>query len=147
MRKLLCALLSITMVMSAEAWCDTTSTTSTDSKMQKPMKVKRCLFPKSRKRAPNWICEVHNDTAVGSAAKSKAGIAFMEQMAVADARTHLAQKLHGSVQEKSADHNGTVITTTTNGTLLDTTLMESAYGPNGRLYVLIGIAATTPPAQ
>ncbi len=148
MRKIFCVLLSVTMVLSGDALGGTPTATA------KVAKAKKCLFPKSRKRAPTWVCDAKVDglavTAVGSAAKSGAGISFMEQMAAADARTHLAQNLSGSVQKNiagstnaankgTADRDSALITRITNESLQGTKVMKKAYSPNGTLYVLVGL--------
>jgi hypothetical protein len=86
-------------------------------------------------------------TAVGSATKSKAGTSFMEQMAVADARAHLAQKLNESAHPKiessqdvvnTPENDSAVITKIANESLEDTKILKRSYGPNGTLYILIG---------
>lgn len=115
-------------------------------------KEKKCLFPKSRKRAPAWVCGAQADdmtiTAVGSSAKSKAGISFMEQMAVADARQKLAQKLQSSVRKQVAQSsvtstnnparaNDAAIVKITNEQLQGSKILKKIYAPNGTLYVLI----------
>jgi hypothetical protein len=149
MRKLFCMLLCAAIVLSVDAWGDTQTKAVAVAKVGK---VKKCLFPKSRKRAPNWVCNAHVDglatTAVGSSAKSDAGIAFMQQMAAADARAHLAQNLHGPVQNKIKSSNAsmapderdsTLITRIINESLRDTKIVKSIYGPDGTLYVLVGL--------
>jgi hypothetical protein len=148
MRNLWCVLLSATIVLSGSAWSAEVPSTAN----AKVKKAKKCVFPKSKKRAPAWVCNPHADgievAAVGSAAKSKAGKSFMEQMAVADARAHLAQNLHESAQPKAegsqdaantSDSDSTVITKIANESLEDTKIIKRSYGPNGTLYVLIGI--------
>ena len=138
MRKFLCVLFSATLVLSGYALADTPSTADTKVK-----KTKKCLFPKSKKRAPDWVCNAHADglavAAVGSAVKSGAGLSFMEQMATADARTHLAQNLRGSVQKKVAGSDGAPTTRIIDESLQDTKVIKSAYGPDGTLYVLVGL--------
>jgi len=146
MRKLFCMLLTAALMLSLNAWGDTTVTTS-DNHVKKVKKIKKCFFPKSKKPAPKWLCGVHTDTAVGSAGKTEAGIAFMEQMAVADARVHLIRNLHKPVQQRTESGNNTSTTETSDEALLGTMLMESAYGPNGTLYVLIGIDDSSPQAH
>ena len=93
--------------------------------------VKKCLFPKSRKRAPEWVCKAQDDsenvTAVGSFHKSGAGIEFMEQMASADARVNLAKKLRGTGSQTLTDEQ-----------LQGSRVLKKIYGPKGTLYVLIG---------
>ena len=144
MRKIWCIVFSVTMALTGYVWGDELSATTQDQ----PKKQKKCLFPKSKKRAPFWVCNPHAEgltqVAVGSAAKSKAGDAFMEQMAVANARKHLAQDLHDAKQPKvddsSATESGTV---TANESLENTKIITRVYGPNGALYVLVGVDETT----
>lgn len=138
-----CVLLSVALVLSTDALGGTPTATA------KAVKGKKCLFPKSKKRAPTWVCDAKVEgltvTAVGSAAKSKAGISFMEQMAAADARTHLAQNLSGPVQKNiagsanAANSDSASITRIANESLQGTKVMKKAYGPNGTLYVLVGL--------
>ena len=155
MHKIFCGLLFAVMVLSVDAWGDTQVTAT---KAAKVSKAKKCLFPKSRKRAPNWVCSAHVNglavTAVGSAAKSKAGISFVEQMAAADARAHLVQNLRESVQKKirggddaadkvPADSDNTLMTRITNDSLRDTKIVKSTYGPDGTRYVMVGLDETS----
>ena len=143
MRKLLCILFSVTMALTGYSWGDELPTTTDD----KPKIQKKCLFPHSKKRAPVWVCNPHADgllqVAVGSAAKSKAGDAFMEQMAVADARKHLAQDVHEAKQPKVDDSSAPVNSTAVaNESLENTKIIKRAYAPNGALYVLVGVDET-----
>lgn len=121
MRTLITALLALSMLLSGAAFAETASKKATITK------TKKCTFPKSRKRAPTWVCtgqdEKQEITAVGSFAKSKAGISHMEQMATAKAREKLAGKLSQEILE------GTII-------------LKSVYAPNGTLYVLVGVDET-----
>ena len=121
MRTIITALLTLSVLLSGAAYAEAASKKSTVTK------TKKCTFPKSRKRAPTWVCtgkdEKQEITAVGSFAKSKAGIAHMEQMASAEARKKLAGKLNQEILE------GTII-------------LKSVYAPNGTLYVLIGVDET-----
>ena len=144
MRKFIILLLSALMLLSGYAWATTPASTS-DSKAKKE---KKCLFPKSKKRAPSWVCNEQADTlavaAVGSFAKSGAGIEFMEQMAAADARVHLARKLNATVQKKineidaAANHDQTLISNITEESLQSTKVLKKVNDPKGKLYVLIG---------
>ena len=146
MHKFIFVLLSVSMLLGGYAWGDSTGISTQIVKVSKP---KKCLFPKSKKRAPDWVCNINEDnlavTAVGSCAKSKAGIAFMEQMAATDARVHLADKLRLSVQQKIAVSEGAVvydndlISKISDEQLQGTKVLKSVYGPRGKLYVLMGI--------
>jgi LPP20 lipoprotein len=146
LHKFICVLLSVSMLLSGYAFGDSTGISTQIAKVNKP---KKCLFPKSKKRAPDWVCNINEDnlavTAVGSCTKSKAGIAFMEQMAATDARVHLADKLRLAVQQKIAGNEGGVvydndlISKISDEQLQGTKVLKSVYGPRGKLYVLMGI--------
>ena len=148
-----CMLLVVAMLMNGYAWGDNLATVAMPAKVNK---AKKCFFPKSKKRAPAWVCNPQAEglavAVVGSSEKSKAGMAYMEQMAAADARVHLLQSLHESVQpevadsedtknKNTADNNST--TKLTSESLTDTKIIKRTYGPNGTLYVLIGIDEMT----
>lgn len=145
MLRILFLFLSLSMAFSIEALGESSSIGSNAAKTSK---VKKCLFPKSKQRAPAWLCNVDEDnlavTSVGSFAKSKAGVAFMEQMAAADARAHLADKLHLSVEQKIVESGGVgqsdkvLISKISNEQLQGTKVLKSIYGPRGTLYVLMG---------
>lgn len=153
MRILLCMLLSATVLPGVDAWGETQTSTATVAKVKKATK---CSFPKSGKRAPDWVCTARAKglavAAVGSAAKSQAGVSFMEQMAVADARARLVREVRESVKKKvvggapaaskkSGEQDGALITTITNDTLYGAKVEKSVYGPDGTLYVLVGLDA------
>lgn len=152
MRKFLCVLMSAALILSVDALGGTPTTTG------KVIKAKKCLFPKSRKRAPLWVCNAPADglavTAVGSAAKSGAGISFMEQMAAAEARVQLARNLRGTGQKASAgstdvagrdtaESDSALTTRIADESLQGTKIMKKAWGPDGTLYVLVGLDAKT----
>lgn len=92
----------------------------------KLIKTKKCTFPKSRKPAPYWVCSGQDEklgvSAVGTFAKSKAGVAFMEEMATANAHKILAEKVGKETLEGSK-------------------ILKFVYAPNGTLYVLVGFDA------
>lgn len=146
MHKLILVLLSAAMALSVNAYGNTPLKSDKDAKITK---VKKCLFPKSRKRAPDWVCTAQDDsqtvTAVGSFHKSGAGIEFMQQMAAADARVNLAKKLRAPVQKKIAESEGgtpgdsALISKITDEQLQGTKVIKSVYGPKGKLYVLMGL--------
>lgn len=146
MRKLMWVLLSVAMVLSGYAAADTLAVAAPQAKVSK---TKKCLFPKSKKRAPAWVCNAQADSlavaAVGSAAKSKAGLAHMEQMASADARAQLVWKLRGKEQEKSSyrtDATNSDVVGLGEGVLTGAKIMKRAYAPNGTLYVLMRLDET-----
>lgn len=145
MRKLICVLLTSTLLLGLNAWSATVDATA------KAQKTKKCLFPKSKRRAPVWVCIEREEglaiMAVGSFHKSGAGSEFMEQMATADARAKLVQKLNAPVQKKIADSgagtNGTkpdrvLLNKISDEILQGTKVLKKAYGPKGKLYVLLG---------
>ncbi|HLP96986.1 MAG TPA: hypothetical protein VK149_00935 [Sideroxyarcus sp.] len=105
-------------------------------------KARKCVFPDSRERAPAWVCNAHADgwklTAVGSAAHSAAGTAFMEQMAAADARSRLVRDVRRAVRDKLriADKDDDAVT---KDTLRGVKVLQKVYDANGTLYVLIGM--------
>jgi hypothetical protein len=149
MRKILHVVLSMAMLLSIGAFTSTQVEAATAVKAKKP---KKCLFPKSKKRAPSWVCDAHAEglaaAAVGSFAKSGAGLSYMEQMAAADARANLVRDLHESVQGKikggaqtasKGEADGALIDKITNDSLEGSKIMKRAYAPNGTIYVLVGL--------
>lgn len=136
MRRTFSTVLTATMLVSGHALGDVPSETGNAAK------AGICVFPDSRKRAPTWVCKPKAQgwaiTAVGRAAKSDAGIAFMEQQAAADARAKLVRRLNGEDNKKSTSSDGTVITETIHASLRGTRILKSVYGPDGTLYVLVG---------
>lgn len=128
---------------------------STPAKVEK---VAECVFPGSDKPAPLWVCDapVEGMTvgAVGSSAKSDAGIAFMKQMAATEARVQLAQNMKVQVQNmikqyaettgaasaETVDRVNTSVTKQiTDQTLQGTKIFRSIVGPDGTMYVLVGL--------
>jgi hypothetical protein len=150
MIKLFCVALTAVVFLSADAWGSVQAATNASTGLKNS---RACVFPKSRKRAPGWVCGKRVEglalTAVGSATRSRAGIAFMEQMAVADARTHLVQQVRASVQNRLVDgartdkdaaaRNGALLTKITDESLQGTRVEKRANGPHGSLYVLVGL--------
>jgi hypothetical protein len=151
MRKFPGVLMLIAMCLGINAWADTQSVTAKTAKVEK---ARKCSFPKSKKRAPDWVCNAQADglavAAVGSAAKSRAGISFMEKMAAADARKHLVQDVRKSVKinvlgdARSAnieadESDNALISGITNDSLQNTRIEKRVYGPKGTLYVLVGL--------
>lgn len=122
-------------------------------------KVAECVFPGSNTAAPLWVCDapVEGMTvgAVGSAAKSAAGVGFMKQMATTDARVQLAQSMKVQVQNMIKQYaettgagdaetvdkvNTSVTKQITNETLTGTKVFRSIVAPNdGTMYVLVGL--------
>ncbi|MBU0622773.1 MAG: LPP20 family lipoprotein [Gammaproteobacteria bacterium] len=131
---------------------------SAPAKVEPVAAVASCMFPNSREAAPGWVCDEpvagSAVTAVGSAPKSQAGISFVKQMAAADARVQLAQMMRiqvtnmikqyaettGAADQATVDQvNSSVTKQITNETLVGTRLLRSATGPDGTLYVLVGL--------
>lgn len=119
-----------------------------------------CTFPNSmpKEAAPGWVCDEPVPgiavSAVGSAQKSQAGLAFMKQMASADARVQLAQSVRiqvanmikqyaettGAAGQETVDQvNSSVTKQITNESLSGTKILKSTTGPDGTLYVLVGL--------
>ena len=116
-----------------------------------------CTFPDAPDQiAPGWICDEPIEgielSAVGFANKSSAGISFMKQMAVADARVQLAQtfKTHvnnmikqyaettGAADSETVDLvNTSVSKLITSETLIGSRLYKSKASPSGSLYVIV----------
>ncbi|BCK88503.1 hypothetical protein MIZ01_2307 [Sideroxyarcus emersonii] len=121
-------------------------------------KVADCVFPGTDKAAPLWVCDAPVEGmsvgAVGSAAKSDAGIAFMKQMAATEARVQLAQNMKVQVQnmikqyaettgagsKETVDRVNTSVTKQiTDQTLQGTKIFRSIVAPDGTMYVLVGL--------
>lgn len=117
-----------------------------------------CVFPNSEKAAPLWVCDGPVEgiavAATGSAPKSAAGIDFMKQMAATSARTKLAQQMQVHVQNSIKQYAETtgvgdsetvdrVNTSTTkqitDQSLVGTKTVRSITGPDGTMYVLVGL--------
>jgi len=117
-----------------------------------------CTFPNTKEAAPGWVCDEPVAgaavTAVGSAQKSQAGVAFMKQMAAADARVQLAQMMRiqvtnmikqyaentGAANQATVDQvNSSVTKQITNESLVGTRLLRSITASDGTLYVLVGL--------
>jgi len=128
------------------------------SSPDKSAKVTECVFPGSDKPAPLWVCGGPIDGmtvgAVGSAAKSDAGAAFIKQMAATDARLQLAQNMKvqvqnmikqyvettGAASKETVDRVNTSVTKQiTDQSLVGTKIFRSIIGPDGTMYVLVGL--------
>lgn len=126
-----------------------------------PAKVEKmaaCMFPDSDDVAPLWVCgtpvEGMAAGAVGSAARSDAGSAFMKQIAANEARVELAQTMKVQVQnmiEQYAGASGTgsketvdrvrasVARQITDQTLYGSRIFKSIMAPDGEMFVLVGL--------
>ncbi len=121
-----------------------------------------CNFYNSNKKAPLWVCGYPIEglpfSAVGVVEKSKAGLSFMRQQAAADGRVQLAQEMQIEVQSmiktfvestgagdaETVDKVSTDVTKLiTSETLRGSRIIRTATGPDGALYVLIGMDEQT----
>ncbi|MDD5471007.1 MAG: LPP20 family lipoprotein [Sideroxydans sp.] len=117
-----------------------------------------CVFPNSQQAAPLWVCNMPVEgtsvTAVGMAAKSAAGMSFMKQMAMTEARVQLAQTIRtrvtnmvkqyaestGSADQETVDQVNTSVTKQiTDEMLVGSKLLRTITGPDGTLYALVGL--------
>jgi hypothetical protein len=118
-----------------------------------------CTYPDASDQiAPGWVCDEPvagvELSAVGYAKKSSAGVSFMKQMAVADARVQLAQtfKTHvsnmikqyaettGAADSETVDQvNTSVSKLITSETLIGSRLFKSKLSPVGSMYVIVGL--------
>lgn len=157
MSKITNVLLSAVVVMGVSACA------STQAPAPAPVeKVAECVFPGSSTAAPVWVCDAPVEgvsvSAVGSAAKSDAGIGFMKQMAATDARVQLAQNMKvqvqnmikqyvettGAANKETVDRVNTSVTKQiTDQTLQGTKIFRSIQAPDGTLYVLVGLDETS----
>ncbi len=117
-----------------------------------------CVFPNTKEAAPGWVCDEPvpgiDVSAVGIAEKSAAGISFMKDQAAANARGRLAEQFKVTASKMVKQYLGTtgvgeaqtvdaasesVLRTVTEETLYGSRVYKSRTGPNGRLYVLVGL--------
>jgi len=105
-----------------------------------------CVFPDSNETiAPNWICSGRTEgiehSAVGFAEKSAAGESFMKQLAASNARSALANKQSGNVNDVVRSNEQGATTRLTKEILINAKVIKTATSPTGRLYVLVGIVS------
>ncbi|RUM92797.1 MAG: hypothetical protein DSZ27_02090 [Thiomicrospira sp.] len=117
-----------------------------------------CVFPNSKEAAPGWVCDEPVPglvlSAVGIAEPSQAGISYMKDMAAADGRGRLAEQMQVQVQKMVKQYLGTTgkgdretvdaaasttLKTVTNEALVGSKVHGMRFGPNGKLYALVGI--------
>lgn len=117
-----------------------------------------CVFPNSQQAAPGWVCNMPVEgvgvSAVGMAQKSGAGLSFMKQMAMTDARVQMAQAVRvrvtnmvkqyaettGAANQETVDQVNTSVTKQiTDEALVGTKLLRTITGPDGTLYALVGL--------
>ncbi|MBA3023396.1 MAG: hypothetical protein FP821_05805 [Sideroxydans sp.] len=127
-------------------------------KEEKVAAAPECVFPNSQQAAPDWVCDMPVEgvtvSAVGVAGKSAAGVGFMKQMAIADARVQLAQMVRirvtnmikqyaettGAANQQTVDQVNTSVTKQiTEETLVGTRLYRTITGPDGSMYALVGL--------
>lgn len=135
--------------------CSDSGTKPSNTKAEQ---VADCVFPNTEKPAPGWICEEPvpgvEISAVGIAEPSQAGISYMRDMAVADGRGRLAEQMKVQVSKMVKKYLGTTgvsktetvdaaasstLRTVTSQQLVGSKTYKMRTGPNGRLYVLVGI--------
>ena len=121
--------------------------------------VAGCVFPGTKNSAPLWVCDKPvpelQIQGVGIAERSQAGLAFMKDIAAANARTQIASQLQNVVEAMVKTYIGTtgvgktetvdqiaqsISKNITNATVSGARLIESRTDINGRLYVLVGIS-------
>lgn len=117
----------------------------------------RCKFPGTAELAPSWICEPlpgWEVTAKGVGEPTAAGYAFQEQMAMTAGRVALAQQFKIYVANRITQVVGTTGTAKTETvdqakqsatnliteqTLTGSRVVKSVQGPDGKLWVLMGL--------
>lgn len=141
-------LILISLMAVSHSWASTPTAQTTSSK------AKKCYFPKSRKAAPEWVCDQSKEnlalSAVGYSPKSKAGLEFMKDMAATDARSKIASQAQTDIRkliagkEQSAGKSpsrpdNAKIEKLTQTTLEGSKIIRSISAPRGSLYVLVGL--------
>ncbi len=123
-----------------------------------PQQIHDCVFPNTNVGAPGWICDEPVPgvavSAVGIAEPSKAGMSFQKDMAAASARGQLAEQMKvqvGKMVKKYLATTGvgksetvdaaasSTLKTITSEKLVASRIYKSRTGPNGRLFVLVGL--------
>jgi len=126
-----------------------------------PLPVADCVF-QNQQAAPGWICDEPvpglDIQAVGIAEKSQAGHGYMKDMAKAAALGHLAEQFKVKVGKMVKQYIGTTgigatetvdaaatstVKTITSKTLEGVKIYKTRIGPEGRMYVLIGLDTST----
>jgi hypothetical protein len=149
----LCVLLGLPALASAAEGADEAIPSASQPKARS-----RCVFPDSpRESAPLWVCSKQAPgialAAVGSHKKSKAGVQFTKDQAVASARGALAQsmtqqlgrKLRGyAAQQKLGGAAANKLITPafeqlTRQSLVGSRIVQQATSRKGTIYVLVGI--------
>jgi len=126
-----------------------------------PIPVADCVF-QNQQAAPGWICDEPVPglaiQSVGIAEKSAAGHGYMKDMAKASALGHLAEQFKVKVGKMVKQYIGTTgmgktetvdaaasstIKTITSKTFEGAKIYKSRIGPEGRMYVLVGLDMNT----
>lgn len=129
-----------------------------DSNAAQP--VYDCVFPNTNSPAPGWVCDEPvpgiEVSAVGVAGATQAGPSYQKDIAALDARGRLAEQMQVQVQKMVKQYVGTtgkgdaetvdaVGNTTarsvTKQSLVGSKIYKSRTGPNGEMYVLLGLDA------
>jgi len=124
-----------------------------------PIPVADCVFP-NQQAAPGWVCDEPvpglEIQAVGMAEKSVAGLGYMKDMAKAAALGHLAEQFKVKVAKMVKKYIGTTgmgsgetvdaaasstIKTISSKIFQGVRIYKTRTGPEGRLYVLVGLDA------
>ena len=121
--------------------------------------VADCVYPDgSNEAAPGWICDEPvagvSVSAVGVFGPTKAGVSFQKTQATADARGKLAEQFQVQVDKMVKSYFGTtgvgdaetvdsvsqsVLKTVSSETLYGSKVYKSRMGPDGSMYVLVGL--------
>ena len=121
--------------------------------------VPDCVFPDgSGEPAPGWICDEPVPgvavSAVGVYGPTRAGISFQKTQAAGDARGKLAEQFQVQVDKMVKSYLGTtgigdsetvdsvsqsVLKTVSSETLYGSKIFKSRVGPDGSMYVLVGL--------
>lgn len=129
------------------------------AKPQKLAEQAECVFPQSSAKAPIWVCGqgVLEGVAVwapGSFQKTAAGAAFQQDQATLVGRVRLAERMQSVVTAGVTSYIGTtgagksetvdqVASSTaksiTSATLVGSRVFRTAYGPDGTMFVLVGM--------
>jgi|GEM_PF-3566607 len=101
------------------------------------LRAPACVYPDARNHAaPAWICESTQQrglvTAVGYASRSQAGFSFSRNMAVADARIKLAQRLRGQCGKEGLS----------DAILRNSRVLNLQRSPSGGFYARLGVRAS-----
>lgn len=117
-----------------------------------------CVWPGTTQLAPGWTCDQPVDgievSAVGIYEKTAAGLQFQKDQAAAAGRVVLARQMRtrvtsmikqyaettGAASSETVDKVNTSVSKLITDEVLDgSRVFQSAYSPNGTLYVLVGL--------